>query len=121
MSTLNKVKAENIKFLSNPETLQYIEKYIERVKEESATTPSLALKVQEYLRKFSHIPSDRANELRSKLEELGLKEESIVMIMNICPGSIDELVAILQVEEKTFERGLLETIINTIRDYCTES
>lgn len=117
VSVFNKIKAENIKLLSNPETLHYIE----RVREESITSSTLTHRVYEYLRKFSRVQSDRAMGLRSKLEQLGLKEESIVMIMNICPTSIDELTAILQVEEKTFEQGVLDAIISTIRDYCSES
>jgi len=120
VSVFTKLKAEEVKLLSNPETLEYVEKYIERIRSEMGTAPPLALRVLEYLHKFSKIPSDRVSEVRSNLEELGLKEESIVMIMNICPKSADDLKAILQVEEKILEQEFLEKIISVIKDHCSE-
>jgi len=120
MSVIIKLKAGEVRLLSNPETLEYVEKYIERVRNETATSPSLALRVAEYLRKFSKIPPDRVGELRGKLEEMGLKEESVVMIINICPKTVNELIGILQVEERSFEQEFLEKIISTLKDYCPE-
>jgi DNA-directed RNA polymerase subunit F len=120
MSVSSKIKAVKVRLLSNPEALEYIEKYVEELKSETSTSPTLALRVLEYLHKFSKVPVEKAGELRRKLEELGLKEESIIMIMNICPSSIDELIAILQVEERAFEEGFLENIIKTIKEYCTQ-
>jgi DNA-directed RNA polymerase subunit F len=120
MSVFTKLKAEEVKLLSNPETLEYVEKYIERIKSETGSTPPLALRVLEYLRKFSKIPRDHVSEVRSNLEKLGLKEESVIMIMNICPKNTDDLKTILQVEEKILEQEFLEKIISIIKDHCSE-
>ncbi len=120
MSIIIKLKAGEVRLLSNPETLKYVEEYIERVRSETATSPPLALRVAEYLRKFSKIPLDRVSELRRKLEEMGLKEESVIMIVNICPKTVNELIAILQVEERSFEQELLEKIISILKEYCLE-
>lgn len=120
MSTPVKIKPESIKLLSNPEALAYLKKYVEKVKETTGTTSPLISRVLEYLSKFSKIPSEKALEVREKLLLKGLKEETVVMIMNICPKTIDELRILLELEDKVYETAFLEDIVKMLNEYCVK-
>ncbi|MGC8982506.1 MAG: RNA polymerase Rpb4 [Desulfurococcaceae archaeon] len=121
MSALVRIKPEELKLLSNPEALAYLRKYEKLARELSGTVPLLASRVIEYLSKFSKMPPDNARSLREKLESMGFKEETIVMIVNTCPKSVDELRSLLELEEKVYETGTLEEVLKLLSEYCVES
>ncbi len=121
MSALVRIKPEESKLLSNPEALAYLKKYEKLARELSGTVPLLASRVIEYLSKFSKMPPDSARSLREKLESMGFKEETIVMIINTCPKSVDELRSLLELEEKVYETSTLEEVLKLLSEYCVES
>ncbi|MET1159376.1 MAG: DNA-directed RNA polymerase subunit F [Thermoprotei archaeon] len=108
------------KHLSNPEALELLKKVAEKIREKEGTIPPLLAKTLEYLQKTSKISPEKARELREKLEEKGLKQESIVMIVNICPNTLGELRTLLELEEKSFGEEELKEILETVKNYCTE-
>lgn len=119
MSAL-RVKAEKLHLISNSEALKYIREYVEREKNKTGTIPILVQRVSEYLHKFSKVSVDNADELEKELKALGLREESIIMIMNICPKTHDELRALLVFEERVLETEQLDAIIKLLEKYCVE-
>ncbi|MEM2024943.1 MAG: RNA polymerase Rpb4 [Desulfurococcaceae archaeon] len=120
MSTPLRIKADSVKLLSNTEALNYLREYSERLRRETGTTSLLSSRVLEYLSKFSKLPAEKTNEFREKLNELGLKEGTAVMVMNICPKNLDELRPLLILEEKTPEPAVLDKIVELTKEYCLE-
>lgn len=120
MSTPINVKTEKFILLSNSEALGILKAYSERERERTGTVSLLVQRALEYLNKFSRVPPERAGELREKLSSFGFKEKSIIMIMNICPRSIDELRTLLVFEESVYDTSVLEQVLAVLRDYCLE-
>lgn len=120
MTTPLKTRAENLRLLSNSETLKYLKEYSERERERTGTVPLLIQRVLEYLYRFSKVKPEVAEEFRDHLSSLGLRDETIVMIMNICPRTHEELRTLLVIEDKAFETEKLEKIIDLVKEYCKE-
>lgn len=120
MSVPIKVKVESIKFLSNSEALDFLKEYTERVRSETGTVPLLSSRVLEYLSKFARVPHEKAPQFRERLAALGLKELTIVMVMNICPTTLDELRPLLILEDRAPEMETLSQITNLTKEYCVE-
>ncbi|MEM0000958.1 MAG: RNA polymerase Rpb4 family protein [Desulfurococcaceae archaeon] len=120
LTTPLKVKVYEVRLISNSEALKYLKEYSERERSKTGTVPLLVQRVIEYLYKFVKIPPEKAEELREKLSSLNLKEETIVMLMNICPQSHDEIRPLLVLEEKVLEAEQLDRIANLLKEYCTE-
>jgi DNA-directed RNA polymerase subunit F len=120
LSSPTRIKAEKVILITNSEALKILEEYHKHEKETTGTVSLLVQRVLDYLRKFSKIPPEKVEELREKLVSMGLKEESIIMIMNVCPGTIDELRTLLVLEEKVLESEQLEKIVNLLKEYCVE-
>lgn len=108
------------KLLSNPEAYILLKKVVDKITEKEGSVPPLLLKTLEYLKKFSKVDPESAKTLRDILRKYGLKEETIVMIINICPTSIDELRVLLDLEEKMIETKTLEEIIDVLKKHCKE-
>lgn len=106
------------KHLTNPEAYALLKKALERILKSEATLPPLLAKTLEYLKKFSKTSPEAAAALREKLAVYGLKEETIVMIVNICPETLDELRPLLELEEKFIETEKATEILNIVREYC---
>ncbi len=108
------------KMVSNAEAYKLLKKVVDKIMEREGSVPILLSKTLEYLSKFSKIDPDSAQGLRKILEKYGLKQETIIMIMNICPKTIDELRTLLDFEEKVMETETIEEIIESIKPYCIE-
>ncbi len=108
------------KYLSNPEAYELLKKIIDKIMEKEASVPRLLSKTLEYLKKFSKMDPESAKALRKTLKKYGFKEETIVMIINICPTTVDELRPLLELEEKIIETETAEEIVETLRKYCKE-
>lgn len=121
MSLPLRVKVEKVKLLSNAEALKILKEHSEREREKTGAVPLLVQRVLEYLYKFNKVQVEKAEEFAEKLVAIGLREESIVMIMNICPRSIDELLTLLVYEERVPEKEQLERILGIVSEYCVES
>lgn len=106
--------------LSNPEALMLLSKVAKRIQEKEGSLNFMLLRTLEYLRKFSKVDPEQVSELRSKLEKYGIKQESVVMLINICPKTIDEARLILEIEERILETQVVEEIVNTLKQYCRE-
>ncbi|WP_276814856.1 RNA polymerase Rpb4 family protein [Desulfurococcus amylolyticus] len=119
MSNTIVLKAIEEKQLSNSEAYLILRNIVEKIKEETGTVPLLLSRVLEYLKTHHKIPPEKAGELHELLASKGLKDETIVMLMNICPSSIDELRYLMELEEKTPEQDVLEEILATLSNYCT--
>lgn len=118
MSTPIRIKAESIRMISNPEALSYLKNYEEELRSTMGTISPTVSRVIEYLSRFSKISPDKAFELREKLESKGFKQETIVMIMNICPRTLDELRPLLELEDKVYETAFLEDVLGLLNEYC---
>jgi DNA-directed RNA polymerase subunit F len=116
-----RVKVEKVKLLSNAEALKILKEYSEREREKTGAVSLLVQRVLEYLYKFNKVQVEKAEEFAEKLVAIGLREESIVMIMNMCPRSIDELLTLLVYKERVPEEEQLERILGIVSEYCVES
>lgn len=121
MSLPLKVKVEKVKLLSNAEALKILKEHSEREREKTGAVSLLVQRVLEYLYKFNKVQVEKAEEFAEKLVAIGLREESIVMIMNMCPRSVDELLTLLVYEERVPEKEQLERILGIVSEYCVES
>jgi len=108
------------KHIPNPIAKELLEKVV-RVLEISGYTPTMLIhKTLDYLRKYSKMSSDRANALDKELQAFNLKPETRVMIINICPETLDELRTLLVLEERIIETEEAEKILDIARKYCFE-
>lgn len=120
---LEEVDAEIVEeeHLSNPEAYELLKKVVDRIVEREGTVSQLLSKTLKYLSKFSKMSPETARALKKKLERYGLKTETIVVLINVCPGSIGELRELLDPEERgKFEGEVLEEVLEALRDGCRE-
>ncbi|RLG81055.1 MAG: DNA-directed RNA polymerase subunit F [Thermoprotei archaeon] len=106
--------------LSNAEAYKILRKIVDKIAEKEGAAPLLLVKTLEYLKKTTKIDPDSAEALRELLSKYKLREESIIMIMNICPTTVDELRTLLELEERVIETETAREIVETIRQYCKE-
>ncbi len=120
MSTELDIEVISQRHVSNPEARVIVERYYKDIEEKEGTISHLVAKTLEYLEKFSKITMEDAEKLYRELEEYGLKEETRINIINICPETSDELRTILVIEgkEKAYDPEVLEKILETINKYC---
>ncbi|MEM2578787.1 MAG: DNA-directed RNA polymerase subunit F [Desulfurococcaceae archaeon] len=102
----------------NPIAKSMLEKYLKELQAAGLPASVLAHETLEHLRKFSKMSSEEAEELLNELNSFNLRNESKVMIVNICPQTIEELRALLVLEDKVFDTNELESILSIISKYC---
>jgi len=108
------------RLLSNPEAYGLLKKAVDKILEKEPSVIHLVQKTLDYLKKFSKMDPESATAVRGLLEKYGLKEETIVMIINICPKTVDELRSLLELEERFIETETAEEIVGTLKNYCRE-
>jgi len=118
LSESTRLRCIEERLLSNSEAYEILKNTVERIKNETGTVPILLSRVLNHLEKTHKIPPEKSQELRSFLESKGLREETIVMIMNICPSSLDELQYLMELEEKIPDSNTLSEILSQITSYC---
>lgn len=111
-------KVIETRLLSNPEALKQLTKAYERIVGKEASAPFMISRTLEYLKRFSKVEPEKVEELRGLLENYGLREESIVMLINICPETVDEARVLLEYEEKFIESKVVEEIVEKLKQYC---
>ena len=74
----------------------------------------------DYAIKFSKVDSKVVKELYQKLNEYGLKPQTIIQIINIMPRTSDELKVILIEEDKFFSEEEVSRIIDLLNNYSIE-
>jgi DNA-directed RNA polymerase subunit F len=108
------------KQLSNSEAYLILKKIVSKIQEKEESVPPLLMKTLNYLSKFTEkINPEAASSLRKTLEQYGLKPETIIMIMNICPQTLDELRILLVLEEKVIDTDTANEILGHVKTYCT--
>jgi len=118
LSESTRLRCIEEKLLSNSEAYEILKNTVEKIKSETGSVPILLSRVLNQLEKTHKIPPEKSHELRSFLESKGLREETIVMIMNICPSTLDELQYLMELEEKTPDSNTLNEILSQITSYC---
>lgn len=113
------LRAVEYKMLSNSETYAILKKVAERMHSETGTLSLLISRVLEYLAKNHKVPPEKAEELRSYLSSKGLREETIIILMNICPSTLDELRYLMEFEKTLPEQSILEEILSKLNEYCS--
>ncbi|HDI10126.1 MAG TPA: DNA-directed RNA polymerase subunit F [Euryarchaeota archaeon] len=71
----------------------------------------------DYLRKFSKLPLDKGRELLQELKSLGIDEWKAVKIVDILPGSQEELRTILMGDRIATDQGKLKEILELVEKY----
>ncbi len=114
------VEVLNEEHLSNPEALKILKKIVGIIEEKEGSVSPLLVKTLRYLSISSKMEPDVAIALKKKLRNYGLKDETIVMLINICPQTIDEARILLELEDKVFETDEVQEILETVKPYCKE-
>jgi len=78
----------------------------------------LQRKVLEHASMFSKCDEDNVEELVDKLSGLGLREITAIHVINICPRRKDELLALLNFEQKLPSEDDMEKILRLLGEYC---
>ncbi len=106
------------KHVSNPEAKEILEKLVKRLEVTTGTTTLLIQRTLDYLRKFSKMEPEDAEALSRELDSFNLKTETKIMLINICPETLDELRPLLILEERLIETEEAEKILDVVNKYC---
>lgn len=87
-----------------------------------AQADSVLKRVLDYLNKFAKIDGDKARKLVDELvEKTGLTEEEAVEVVNILPGSVEELRTLTIGWRKLLTTEQLQGILDLIKSYTQSS
>ncbi len=107
--------------LSNPEAYRIIKEVVNKVQKAEGSVPLLLMKTLTHLSKFAErITPEEAKALKKALRRYGLKDETIIMIINTCPETLDELRILFELEEKVVDTDTANEILDLIKSYCHE-
>lgn len=115
------VKILREEHLSNPEAYKVLKEIVKKIEEKEGSVPFLLSKTLHYLSRASKMEAESAMALKKVLSKYNLKPETIVMIINVCPKTLDELRILFELEERIIETDEAQEILDTIKPYCTES
>ena len=107
-----------------PIMLAQLKDDLARIKERDGELNFRAGKTEEYLKYFVGLSSAQAEELSKKIEALDiarLKPEHIVKIVDMLPGSVEELKSILSAYTITVSAENIATIVETVKPYLAEN
>jgi len=113
---------ETISFRDIPIPLakKYLEEYIELLKRSGLSVEQIVESMYDYASAFTKCDPDRVGELFEKLtKDIGFKEVTAAMIINIVPTVVDELRTLLQFEASVPEEEVLTKVIEMLKEYCT--
>ena len=103
-----------------PILMSELKEEIDKIKKKSEKLNFRAEKTEEYLNQFSILSSKKSLELKAKLEKLSiprLKEEHLIKIIDLLPGSIEELKSTLSGYTVTITNDNLKKIATAIKDF----
>ncbi len=118
MSTELDVEVLEEEHVSSPVAKDLLERFVKKLEATSGTTTMLIHRTIEYLSKFSKLDVSGAKALDRELQAFNLKPETRVMIVNICPSTLDELRTLLVLEERTIDTEEAEKILDIVYKYC---
>ncbi|MDT7887741.1 MAG: RNA polymerase Rpb4 family protein [Desulfurococcales archaeon] len=78
----------------------------------------LQRRVLEHATIFSKCREDKTEELVEKLMGLGLREVTAVHVVNICPRTKDELLSLLNFEQRMPDEEHMEKILEMLGEHC---
>lgn len=100
-----------------PITIHEAKEILEKASGEGAEADQLLLRTLDYLSKFSKISAEAARRAVERLvSELGLSEEEAVEVVNILPGSVEELRAITNGWHKLLTTESLQKILQILEE-----
>ncbi len=100
--------------LSNPEALKLLEDIVSKY---GLTSPIVNVTL-EYLRRFSKVNAEDAQELIKALtEKYGLAKVTAIQVINIMPTSPEELQTIISAERKVFRDEVIKEIVDLLNSY----
>jgi DNA-directed RNA polymerase subunit F len=91
-------------------------KYIYELIKSGSQSPMIQ-RVYEYLNSVEKCSDEDVNSLLDEIKTIIEKEEALAMIASICPTTIDELKAILVIDNKTYSNDDLEKVIESIKKH----
>ena len=106
-----------------PLSLVEVKSVLRKVKKRDEEMNFRAGRTEEYLNQVVRTTQKDANELRKKIEALGvprLKDEHIIKIVDIVPRTVAELKVILQGYTLTVSNDNLKKIIDAVNDTIPE-
>ncbi len=106
--------------VSNVEAYKILKKVIQQIEEHEGSVPPLLVKTLTYLSKSSKLTPEEAISLKNVLLKYGLKQETAIMIVNICPETLDELRILFELEEKFIDTETANEILKIVQSYCSK-
>ncbi|MFO8016325.1 MAG: hypothetical protein R6U32_04420 [Candidatus Woesearchaeota archaeon] len=103
-----------------PITMAELKEDLSKIKERDGEVNFRANKTDEYINMFSTLDMKKAEELKSKIQALEvprLKDEHILKIVDILPGSADEVKSVLQGFTITINQDNLKKIADAVSEY----
>jgi DNA-directed RNA polymerase subunit F len=108
-----------LKILSFREVpLPSVKKMLLETEARGAKLQDLQRRVLEHATIFSKCSEDKVDELVDKLLGLGLREITAAHVINICPRTKDELISLLNFEQKMPSEENMEKILELLSEYC---
>ncbi len=106
-----------------PITMAELNKELNAIKKRDKELSFRTTKAEEYLQHFKPLDIKKADELKEKLEKLKitrLKPEMIIKIIDILPGTVDELKVILQEFVVSVSSADMKKIIEVVKEFVPE-
>lgn len=78
-------------------------------------------RVEAYLNEVMKLRPEKANELKERLKEMNiprLKDEHIVVLVNLLPTTVEEASSYLDQYPLTLSKENLKKIVDLIKEYC---
>ncbi|MBW3012353.1 hypothetical protein KY311_04160 [Candidatus Woesearchaeota archaeon] len=103
-----------------PVTMSEVKSEIEAIKKRDTELNFRSQRTEEYLNVFAKLSKTKAEELRKKLDNLGvprLGEDHIVKIIDTLPKNTDELKVILQGYPLTITKDNTEKIVKAVQEF----
>lgn len=103
-----------------PITMAEMKEELEKIRKRDEELNFRATKTEEYLQQFDIQPVKKIEELKKKIEGLKiprLKEEQIIKIIDLMPGSLEEMKTIMQSYTITINQENMKKIVAKIEEF----
>lgn len=103
-----------------PISLAHSRQELERIKKRDGELSFRGNKTEEYLNQFGTLETRKAEEIYQKIEALKiprLRDIHIIKIIDILPGSLNEMRTLLQGYTLTLKEDAMKKILDVLKDY----
>ena len=107
-----------------PVTLVHLKEDLQRIKKRDEELNFRANKTEEYLNTFSTMKPSDAEELFSKLKELGLprvRDDHLVQLIDLLPLNVEELKTVMSAYSVTISTDNAKKIVDLVVEYAKRS